>query len=474
MSLLSKFSESRMSLRAASPPDATSRSAAATNVPGPRYKWFVVGMLWFICFFNYADRQAIAAVLKVLEREYGFDEAQLGWILSSFMIVYALTAPLAGQVGDRFSRKFVILAGLYAWSAITGLTALCTRAWQFIFVRAAEGLGETFYFPASMSLVSDYHSPRTRSRAMSIHQTSVYAGTIGGSVLAGWMADVWSWQVPFVLLGVAGILLGIVLTTFIREPRRNEAHLLELAALRQSAATTSDEPHVSNEEPLVPEVNQPPIPMVQFLAEMWRAPTALALVTAFFGANFVGMIFLMWMPKFLGDKFELSLAMAGLSATVFIQIASMFGSVFGGILADRWSKRIPGGRMAVQATGMVLGAPFIFLCGQTTDMQTLVMAMTLFGLFKGMYDANIWASLYDVVPASRRGTAVGLMNMIGWIGGAVGVISVGYVVKAGLTMSQAIASTAIIYLIVAGILLTAAFVFAKRDVARALALSAID
>jgi MFS family permease len=97
--------------------------------------------------------------------------------------------------------------------------------------------------------------------------------------------------------------------------------------------------------------------------------------------------------------------------------------------------------------------------------------MTLFGLFKGMYDANIWASLYDVVPASRRGTAVGLMNMIGWTGGALGVTLVGYVVSRGMTMSAAIASTAVVYLVVAAILLCAAFVFARRDVARALALS---
>src|SRR5262249_11252655 len=90
-----------------------------------------------------------------------------------------------------------------------------------------EGLGETFYFPASMSLVSDYHSQRTRSRAMSLHQTSVYAGTIGGAWFAGWMAEVWNWRYPFVVLGAGGVVLGLVLAAFIREPKRNEAELRE-------------------------------------------------------------------------------------------------------------------------------------------------------------------------------------------------------------------------------------------------------
>src|SRR4051794_18804998 len=103
--------------------------------PSPSYKWAVVGMLWFICFFNYADRQAISAILPLLKKEYGFNQEELGLIGSAFAIVYALTAPFAGQVGDRFSRKAVILAGLYVWSTITGFTALCSKAWQFVFVR---------------------------------------------------------------------------------------------------------------------------------------------------------------------------------------------------------------------------------------------------------------------------------------------------------------------------------------------------
>src|ERR1051325_5243709 len=95
--------------------------------------------------------------------------------------------------------------GLYVWSAVTGFTAICSRAWQFILVRGAEGLGETFYFPASMAMISDYHARPTRSRAMSLHQTGVYAGTIGGSALAGWMGERYGWRSPFVLFGLLGI-----------------------------------------------------------------------------------------------------------------------------------------------------------------------------------------------------------------------------------------------------------------------------
>src|SRR5499426_4750052 len=91
------------------------------------YKWFVVGLLWFVCFFNYADRQAIFSVFPLLKTEMGLSDVQLGIVGSSFMWVYALAAPFAGLVGDRFRRKTLIIAGLVFWSLITLATALSTR-----------------------------------------------------------------------------------------------------------------------------------------------------------------------------------------------------------------------------------------------------------------------------------------------------------------------------------------------------------
>jgi MFS family permease len=421
-------------------PDPTPQNAGRRPNGGKRggwYPWAVVVMLWFICFFNYADRQAIFSVFPILEEEFGFSKAELGLIGSAFAFVYALSAPVAGQISDRSSRKLVILGGLYVWSAVTGFTALCSKAWQFVLVRGAEGLGETVYFPASMSMVSDYHSHRTRSRAMSLHQTSVYAGTIGGGALAGWMGQYYGWQSPFIFLGAAGIVLGLVLMAFIREPQRDEAERREFG-------------HADEKPP------DAPIPLLEYLRGLLSNPPALLLALAFLGANSVGLVFLTWMPTFLKEKFDLSLAVAGVSATVYLQVASMVGAMAGGAMADWLRARAYGGRMYVQALGALCGAPFIFLCGTTLELGVLVAAMIFFGLSKGIYDSNIWASLYDVIPVARRSTSVGMMNMVGWLGGALGAYLVGLAVDLGVTMSVAIASTAVIYVGVAGILVLAA------------------
>ncbi|HEU0140807.1 MAG TPA: MFS transporter, partial [Bryobacteraceae bacterium] len=134
-----------------------------------RYKWYVVAMLWCISFFNYADRQAIFSVFPLLEKEMGLTPVELGLLGSSFAWVYGLSAPFAGLVVDRIRRKTAILLGLHIWSIICMATALSKNFKHLFFFRAAEGLGETVYYPASMSMVSDYHGKETRSRAMGLH-----------------------------------------------------------------------------------------------------------------------------------------------------------------------------------------------------------------------------------------------------------------------------------------------------------------
>jgi MFS family permease len=416
----------------------------------PSYKWWVVIMLWFICFFNYADRQAIYSVFPRLKEEFGFNHVQLGLIGSAFMWVYAAGAPLAGFIGDRARRKDLILGGCLFWSFVTVTTGWCARLWQFVAVRALEGFGETFYFPASMSLVSDYHGPRTRSRALSFHQSSVYIGTILGSWAGAWFAERYGWRVGFYFFGAMGMALALVLYRGLREPRRGES---ETAINGPVQHTIEDSEKLS---------------VGETLRVIFRAPTVPLLMAAFVGANFVATIFLAWTPTFLVEKFDFKLASAGLSGTVFIHLASALTVPVAGLLADRLTRRFAGGRMLVQALGLGVGAWFVFLVGRTDRTGELLFAMTCFGACKGFYDSGIFASLYDAIEPRARGSAAGLMNAVGWGGGALGPLFVGIVSRYGSrpteieNMSNAIAFGGVVYLIAAALVVAAILLFAKR------------
>jgi MFS family permease len=411
-----------------------------------RYAWSVVGMLWLVCCFNYADRQAISVVFPALQTEFGFDKVQLGLIGSAFMWVYAAAAPLAGWAGDRMPRRHLILGGCLFWSLVTMTTAWCVKLWQFVTVRALEGFGETFYFPASMSLVSDYHGRPTRSRAMAAHQSSVYVGSIGGSWLGAVLAETYGWRTGFYCFGGAGIALALVLYLFLREPPRT----FDAAAPIQVGAGTAG----------------PPPSFGETLRRLVGHPSARLLLLAFVGANFVATIFMVWTPTFLIEKFGFKLSAAGLSGTVFIYVASAISAPLAGWAADFLTARHPGGRMWVQAAGLLVGASFVAWVGLTRSVTALLAAMTAFGFCKGIYDSGIFASLYDVIPARSRATAAGVMNTVGWTGGAVGPLYAGWMAKhAGqgsevANLSLAVAIGAIVYL-VSGVLLVLAARAAK-------------
>ena len=375
-------------------------------------------MLWLICFFNYADRQAIFSVFPLLQKEMHLDSVQLGLLGSAFAWVYGLAGPVAGLVVDRVKRKWAILGGLQFWSIICAVSALSRTFGQLLALRAAEGLGEAIYYPASTSLISDYHGQRSRSRALGFLVTSVYAGTVGGGFWAGAMAQKYGWRSSFVVLGALGSALGLVLALFLREKERGSAdHQIAAmpAPLKQSGA--------------------------QLLAVL-QAPTALVLMAVFVCANFVALVLLAWMPVYLYRHFHLSLAQAALNATLYAQCGSACGAFFGGYLADALSRRTPRGRMLTQAIGVGCGAPFVALCGHASSVHAAAAYLAIWGFGKGMYDANIFASVFDVIGADSRGTATGVMNCVGWLlGGGTAPLAIGFLAtRIGLGASISFAS----------------------------------
>ena len=413
------------------------------DTPPSREKWLVLSMLWLVCLLNYADRQAISSLFPLLERDFGFTKAQLGLIGSAFMWVYAASAPFAGYAGDRHSRKGLILGGCLFWSLMTAATGWCGRLWQFVAARALIGLGESVYFPAAASMLSDYHGLRTRSTALSFHQSAVYIGTIAGGALGALLAERYGWQFAFYGFGAAGCVVSLLLWTRLREPGRGASECVAPADPTEHS-----------------------IGFVETLHDLVRRPGVPLLMAAFACANGVAAIFLVWAPTFLFEKFHLGLVAAGFSAVAAIQLASAVSAPLSGILADRLSLDVKGARMLVQASALLLGSLCVVSVGHAATMGALVAAMICFGLCKGAYDGGIFASVFDLVTPGERASVAGLMNMIGWAGGALGPLAVGLASTCGSgtpvdRMSAAIAWSGLAYLLAAGLILAAFRVFRK-------------
>lgn len=396
-------------------------------------RWVLVFLLWLVCFLNYADRQLIFVLFPLLRKEFVLSNALLGLLGASFMGMYALTGPFAGWVCDRVSRRLLIVGALLFWSMATALCSLAHSYAALLVGIAMAGVGEAFYFPAAMSLIGDYHAADTRSRAMSIHQSGVYLGSIAGGWMSGWLGQHIGWRVSFRWFGAIGIVFGLVLALVLREPRRG------LAEERVAAQDRS-------------------VSLWATVAALVRHPVARLLVLVFVGANFVAMVFSVWMPTYLFTRFHLRLDVVGLSSTFSMQMASVVGVLLGGFLADASARRRgkdAGARIRVMVCGLLLATPALGLSGVGTSLALVLGAMAGFGLGKGIYEASLWASLYDVIPVSRRGAAVGLMNSVGWLGAAVAQVVVG-VASEHLSLGTCLSATAGIYAAIAGVLLYSA------------------
>ncbi len=386
-----------------------------------RQRWMVVAFFWFAYFLNHADRQVVFSVLPLLRGELGLTNTQLGLLGSSFQWIYAALVPLGGVLGDSWNRKRIILAAILLWSSTTVGSGLATGFALLLAWRALTGAGEALYFPSANSIIADYHGQRTRAFAMGLHQTSGNVGIVVSGALAGFIGQQYGWRAAFVFFGCVGLAAAGLVAAAVHEPERGLAE--------------EDEHVASADGKLMP------------LGQRLRAivnPTAIALMLAFVGMNFVNIAYLTWTPTLLYDKFHLNLGNAGFQATFYHQLGAVAGVLLGGTAADRLALRSRVWRPLVQAFGLLLGAPFIFLLGWSTSGLVVYASLGLFGLFRGLYDSNLFASLYEVVPPAARATATGIMLAVAFFGGGSAPIVVGWLSR-GLGLGPALSLTSCCY-----------------------------
>src|SRR6478609_7780385 len=137
--------------------------------------WVAVGLLWPVALLNYLDRQIFATMKKSIIAGVPdiVTDARFAELMAVFLFSYGLCSPLGGYVADRFSRRWVIMASLTIWSAVTWLTGQARTYDEIWWARALMGISEACYIPAGLALIADFHSDATRSRAVGVHQSGI-------------------------------------------------------------------------------------------------------------------------------------------------------------------------------------------------------------------------------------------------------------------------------------------------------------
>jgi MFS family permease len=350
-----------------------------------------VALLFPVALLNYLDRQMLATMKASMVADIPSiaNKADWGLVLGCFKWTYAVLSPFGGFIADRFSRRWVITISLFTWSAVTWWTGHVSSFHELMAARAMMGFSEAFYIPAALALITDYHPGNTRSRAVGVHQMGIYLGQILGG-FAGYVADSpdhgWSWA--FSTCGMLGVIYAVPLLAFLRDP------------VRQVAANVSAEAKAAAESPK------------GVVSGLLGDRNFLLLIAYFTLPAIAGWVVRDWMPEILREKFSLGQGKAGVSAILYVQIASIAGAVIGGILADKWMQFTNRGRIFTSAIGMVLFLPELFSVGHAGTLGVAIAGLVIFGFGWGFFDCNNMPILSQIVRPEWRATGYGLMNLV--------------------------------------------------------------
>ena len=296
----------------------------------PRYRQYVLGILLVVYVFNFIDRQILSILLEPIRQDLKLSDTQLGFLSGvAFAIFYATMGIPIARLADRTSRVNVIAWSLTAWSVMTAICGPAMNFWQLMLGRIGVAVGEAGASPASHSLISDYFVPETRASAMGIYAMGVPIGTLIGLLAGGWLVHFFDWRTAFIMVGLPGVLMAIIVRMTVKEPPRG------------------------NSEAIMKE--QEPVPLKEAIAFLWARPSFRHVVLAVAFHAFVSYGYNGWLPAFFARSYGMGSAEIGSWLAPLIGVFAGLGTFSGGYISDyfarrdrRWYVWVPGITLAHQ------------------------------------------------------------------------------------------------------------------------------
>jgi MFS transporter, Spinster family, sphingosine-1-phosphate transporter len=365
---------------------------------------FGLAVLSFINLFSYLDRYVPSAVLESLKHSnLGLSDTNLGSLMSGFLVVYMLLAPLFGALGDRRSRPRLIAAGVACWSFATAMSGFAVNYVTLLLARAAVGVGEAAYVTIAPSLLSDYFPVRQRGRVMAIFFCAIPVGTALAFVVGGLLDKHFGWRMAFLFAGVPGLALA-ALCLLLRDPPRG---------VQDEALATGGMPRGA---PLEARGEVPPRASAFSIGrETWSTyghlvrnkPYALT-VLGYAAYTFCVGGLAYWMPAFLERAQGMSREQATVSFGTLVLVTAFVGTFAGGWVSDYFARFSRQAYLWLSAIVTVAAAPLVWMALTTgsTTLYFLYMVTAQLCLFFSTGPIN--AAIINLVTAGERASAIAL------------------------------------------------------------------
>ncbi|MET4132879.1 MFS family permease [Porphyrobacter sp. MBR-155] len=374
------------------------------NTVSPLRRNTTFGLLLLVAIVSYVDRQIFTLFQDDIKAELGLSDGQLGLLTGmSFALFYALAAFPIARYADHGDRRLTIALCVIVWSAATALCGMAQNFWQLILARIGLAAGEAGAGPAGISLLTEIFPLKRRNMIIGGMLAANAVGLSGGLALGGWLSQFYDWRTVFLILGLPGIGLGLVVWMVAAEPRRGKNGIAA--------------------PPQVP------------LGEVFRtiaASTSLRWVGLMLSmVPLTGFAFILWGASFFQRVHGMSKAETGFWLGGAMAVGLVMGNLLAGWVADRYGKANLRFNGWFAGLGLVASFPFGVGFALSPDPYVALACFVVVKFMMTLHLGPIMTLCYAQVPVAMRAMMAAMIGMvIGLAGVGVGGTVAGFVSQA--------------------------------------------
>ena len=372
-------------------------ATAAASGTGMQSARLTLWILLIVYIFNFIDRQIVNILAEPIARDLELTDTQIGLMTGlAFALFYTVLGIPIARLADRqtTSRPRLIAVALALWSAMTALCGVAQNFWQLLLARIGVGVGEAGCTPPAHSLISDMVPPEKRASALAFYSLGIPVGSLLGMVIGGLLADYLGWREAFVVVGLPGVVLALVVWSVLRDPRRSD--VAAAAAGKGSPAA---------------------LPLGQAVAEIMRSRAFVLLVLAGSAAAFLSYGKTTWTTIFFQRTHDMTPGQVGLWFGIIGGVGGILGTWLGGYLADRFGARNRRHVLTAPAVGMALAVPLAIAAYQAPSWPLALALIFLPQVFNSLYYGPCYSAAQGLVPLRARAIAAAALlffqNLIG-------------------------------------------------------------
>ena len=382
----------------------------------------LVFMSFLAIFICYIDRVNISVAIIPMQQQFGWSEAQVGIVFSSFYFGYMFTMILGGYLADKYGGKYVLGFGVLAWSLFTFLTPIF--AYQGFFaiflIRVLLGLGEGVAFPSIHSLYARWIPFTERTRVIAITNSGISAGTVFGFAVTTIIITMYSWELVFYLFGLLGIIWSFFwFKGFSSMPSENKKISdYELSKILNEAPSSE---------------NAKKVPFKNLISNL----PFLAITVATFCNNWVLFTFVSYMPKYVNSDISIGGLGISLESDTFLiliilpAVIGVISLLIGGFIVDTLIKqglKVIVARKLFNSIGFFGAGVLIYLIPYQTSVEITLILLCLINFCIGMAAGGFGVNHADIGP-NYTGNLFGIAGSIGMIAAVFSPLAAGFILE---------------------------------------------